>query len=598
MDFLKRVGRGLSASLLLLLSLTSGRVHAQVENPPEKPREVPVKQDSLTNPVLPVMLLPPSVPANPPQEADEGASSEASYIHGDFQSDAQYYVYEPKLLTQKYSEFIGNNSYFNLLYDRGNLSAGLRFENYQPPLLGFDQRLKGTGIPFRFINYKWKELSVTVGNFYEQFGNGLIYRSYWEYGLGFDNSVDGVRIRYNLLEGIQIKAFAGKQRFFFEKGPGIVRGADIDLSLNGLIPSLELSPTKITTGFGAVSKYQIDDDLVLKLPENVAAVAGRFRVSRKKWNVESEYAWKANDPSGSNQKIYRPGTAFLIQGGYSTKGFGASVGAKRIDNFDFRSDRSADLNNLLINYLPPLSPQHTYRLATLYPYATQPRGEMGAQADIFFKAPEGSLAGGKYGTNFTFNYCRINAIQKTLARGADSAVRGYTSDFFSIGKDIYYQNLSLEVSRKLSPRLKLICSYIFIEADNEVLRISNTVGVKTIKSHIGVVDLSWKVKARHTLRAEAQNLTTHNDNGSWAMLLFEYQMGSHFFFALYDEYNYGNPKKEQRIHYLGGSVGYTKGTVRITLNGGRQRAGVFCVGGVCRFVPASSGVSASVSASF
>jgi hypothetical protein len=82
------------------------------------------------------------------------------------------------------------------------------------------------------------------------------------------------------------------------------------------------------------------------------------------------------------------------------------------------------------------------------------------------------------------------------------------------------------------------------------------------------------------------------------MLLAEYQMGSHYFFAVYDEYNYGNQEVSQRIHYLGASVGYTKGTVRVTVSGGRQRAGVFCVGGVCRFVPASSGVSASVSASF
>jgi len=78
----------------------------------------------------------------------------------------------------------------------------------------------------------------------------------------------------------------------------------------------------------------------------------------------------------------------------------------------------------------------------------------------------------------------------------------------------------------------------------------------------------------------------------------EYQMGSHYFFAIYNEYNYGNSIESQRINYLGGSIGYTKGTVRISLSGGRQRAGVFCVGGDCRFVPASSGVSVSMAASF
>ena len=531
------------------------------------------------------------------QQEEESNAQEASYIHGDFQSDAQYYFYEPKLNSQKVKEVIGNNSYLNVLYDRGNLSGGIRFEVYQPPLLGYDQRFKGSGIPFRFINYKWKELSVTIGNFYEQFGNGLIYRSYWEWGLGFDNSVDGIRVRYNLLEGIQLKAFVGKQRFYFDQGPGIVRGVAADFSINELIPKFELSATKITAGIAAVSKYQEDDDPNMVLPENVAAFSGRVKVARSAFSFEAEYAYKANDPGFSNGLIYRPGQALFLTGGISGEGFGISLGAKRIDNFDFRSGRNASFNDLLINYLPPLTPQHTYRLATLYPYATQPLGEMGAQADIFYNAKEGSLVGGKYGTSFTINYCQIRGIKTSKVIGEDSA-KGYNSNFLDISNNTYYQNLSIEVSKKLTPTVKAIVSYIFIELDNEVLRISNISGVKTIYSHIGVLDVSWKFKPKHTLRAELQNLNTKQDNGSWAMALLEYQMGSKYFFAIYNEYNYGNSIESQRINYLGASVGYTKGTVRISLSGGRQRAGVFCVGGVCRFLPASSGISASVAASF
>jgi hypothetical protein len=530
------------------------------------------------------------------QEAEQ-EQEEASYIHGDFQSDAQYYIYEPKLQTQKLNEQFGNNTYLNLLYDRGNLSGGLRFEVYQPPLLGYDQRFKGSGIPFRFVNYKWKELSVTLGNFYEQIGSGLIYRSYWEFGLGFDNSIDGVRLRYNMLEGITVKAFAGKQRFFFDKGPGIVRGADAEFSMNELIPAFELSSTKINLGLGMVSKYQADDDTRLKLPENVAAFSGRAKISKNAFSLEAEYAQKSSDPSLANRKIYRPGEALIITTGYAGSGFGISAGVKRIDNFDFRSNRNAALNDLLINYLPPMTPQHTYRLATLYPYATQPTGEMGAQVDVFYNAKEGSWLGGKYGTNFTLNYSRINGIQKQAVTGPDSA-KGYNSDFFAVGENTYYQNMSVEVSKKISPKVKTNWSYIFIEADNEILRITNNLDVKTIYAHIAVADIAWKFKPKNTLRFEAQNLYTQQDNGSWAMALIEYQMGSNFFFAVYDEYNYGNKIESLKVHYLGASAGYTKGTVRVTLNGGRQRAGVFCVGGVCRFVPASSGVSMSVAASF
>jgi len=61
---------------------------------------------------------------------------------------------------------------------REDFSAGLRYENYLNPLLGFDQRYKGNGIPYRFLTYKKDELEVTVGNYYEQFGSGIIFRTY------------------------------------------------------------------------------------------------------------------------------------------------------------------------------------------------------------------------------------------------------------------------------------------------------------------------------------------------------------------------------------------------------------------------------------
>lgn len=530
------------------------------------------------------------------QEAGS-ASDEISYIHGDFQTDNQFYV-KDKAFSTNFPERIGSNSYLNILYDRGDLSGGIRFENYQPVLLGYDKRLTGNGIPFRFVNYRWTNLSVTLGNFYEQFGNGLIFRSYWEWGLGFDNSVDGVRIRYSGPNGIQLKAFAGKQRFYFDKGAGIVRGIDAEFSLNELFPKYEMSTWRTSIGLGAVSKYQLDDNVTLNLPENVAAFSGRFKMSHNDFSIDGEYAWKSQDPGQTNNNNYRFGQALLINGVYSTKGFGASLGLKRIDNFDFRSNRNANLNDLLINYLPPLTPQHTYRLATLYPYATQAQGEMGLQADVFINAPTGSLLGGSNGTSFSINYSRINDIERNYLESAGPEKESivFNSPFFQPGKKTLYQNLSFEVSKKIDDKMKLIFNYIFIEASKQAV-----LGIKTdndIFAHIRVIDFSYKFKPRHTLRWELQHLQTTQHKQNWAMALMEYQIGSHYFVAVYNEYNYGNNKKSERYNYPGGMLGYTRGTVRITLSGGRQREGVFCVGGICRVIPASSGVSVSLMASF
>jgi len=45
-------------------------------------------------------------------------------------------------------------------------------------------------------------------------------------------------------------------------------------------------------------------------------------------------------------------------------------------------------------------------------------------------------------------------------------------------------------------------------------------------------------------------------------------------------------------------VVYAVGTTRFQLSYGRQQRGIFCVGGVCRVVPPSNGVSLSVTTTF
>jgi hypothetical protein len=81
----------------------------------------------------------------------------------------------------------------------------------------------------------------------------------------------------------------------------------------------------------------------------------------------------------------------------------------------------------------------------------------------------------------------------------------------------------------------------------------------------------------------------------------EYNFNSNWAVYAYDNWNYralGYDGEDSQTHYysLGGS--YTKGTSRVSMNYGRQRGGLICVGGVCRFVPESNGVSATVNIAF
>ena len=87
---------------------------------------------------------------------------------------------------------------------------------------GYDSNFNGNGIPYRFAQYNVNGLDITVGNFYEQFGNGLIFRSYEEKTLGIDNVMDGIRLKYSPLKGLLLKGFVATQRLFWEQGPWMV----------------------------------------------------------------------------------------------------------------------------------------------------------------------------------------------------------------------------------------------------------------------------------------------------------------------------------------------------------------------------------------
>ena len=56
--------------------------------------------------------------------------------------------------------------------------------------------------------------------------------------------------------------------------------------------------------------------------------------------------------------------------------------------------------------------------------------------------------------------------------------------------------------------------------------------------------------------------------------------------------------KTNRVHYLMGSLTFTKKAHRIQVGYGMTRAGYNCSGRVCRFVPAQKGLQASYSFNF
>ncbi|MFN3875746.1 MAG: DUF6029 family protein, partial [Flavobacteriales bacterium] len=378
-----------------------------------------------------------------------------------------------------------------------------------------------------------------------------------------------------------------------------------ELNLAELLDSAWTSAGNLIIGGSFVSKYQEDRDPLLVLPENVAAGAVRLNYTSPRWDLYAEYAYKANDPNGKNDFIYKPGEALVLNATYSSKGFGATLGAHSFDNMFFQSDRAAptpfDLN---INFLPPLTKQHTYNLpATLYPYANQPNGEVAYQGEVFYKFKKGSALGGRYGTKLAVNASVAYALDTARLGIADDTTRrlGYSSRLFGMGDRKYFQDINVELRKKLSERWELAFAYLNLHYDIDIIQ--GKPGKPPVEAHIVIAEGLHGFSERTSLRFELQHLSTAQDQGNWATALAELTFSPHWFIAAMDQYNYvGSDELEAKglrpLHYPLGSVGYIRGGNRFQLNYGRQRAGIFCVGGVCRQVPAANGLTLSVTSTF
>ena len=526
-------------------------------------------------------------------------------IHGDFDLNMQSYIEDATINAVAADEVIRNNSFLNIIFTKNNFSAGLRYESYLNALLDYDDDFKGNGIPYRFATYSIEGLEVTAGNFYEQFGSGLIFRSYEEKGLGIDNAMDGIRLKYKLLKGISLKTFIGKSRTYFTYADGIFRGIDGEIDLN---ETLELqSKTRYIFGGSFISRYQQRNNPVFELPQNVGLYAGRLNIINGGWNYYGEYAYKINDPVNSIQEDavnYASGNAFTSSLTFSKRGFGITGEIHRADNMLLLSDRDRIGKAYIMNYIPTLSKPHAYTLLALYPCATQAMGELGVQLDIFYKIKKGSLLGGKYGTKLNLNFSRINGLNNGNSFKNDLTNHEPILISFK-GEELYFADINLEVNKKVNKRIR----YNFVIANqtyNKDFLEGKTPGeYGVINSTIGVLDLSYKIKKGHTLRMEVQTLiakqletASKKEEGDWVMALAEYTISPNWFFTIQDMYNYGNDDESKRLHYININFGFLKGANRFSIGYGKKREGIFCVGGVCKLVPSSNGLNLNITSSF
>lgn len=512
---------------------------------------------------------------------------------------------DDKIGTGSYDKKVLNNTYFDLTINAPYVSVGARFEWAKWPLPGFEKDFSGWGVPYIWATGKYKWAQLTAGDFYEQFGSGLILRTYQERSLGIDNAIRGGRLKLNPVSGVYFTALGGKQRRYWEHNSSWLWGADAEWTITESFNQLMSPDYGLTVGASYVGKHEKDDvipvppslDTRLNLPNNVAAFDGRVKARVRNFNILAEFATKNNDPNADNGYTYRRGSAQLLSVSYSAKGFSSFLQAKRSDNMSFRSDRMVVGISSFVNHLPAFTMTQTYALAAMYPYATQPDGEWAFQGEVRYLFKRNTPLGGKYGTEVRASASYISSLDKNVPEGADihhpmMGTNQFGAPYWKIGH-LNYADLNLEISKKFNRKLQFTLFYLFQKYNQEVIE-GHAVNGPMVTANTFILEGQWKMAKKTQLRFELQYLTTKQDKGDWLAGLVELSLAPHWMFTFTDTYNAGTT----RINYYSGLVTYVYRANRFTLGYGRTRDGYNCSGGVCRWVPATKGFTVSYNYTF
>lgn len=554
-------------------------------------------------------------------------------VYGSFERNGQWYTNDKNRGINQDSVPLRANNYFNVNFNYKKFTFGTQVESYMnEALLNFNPKYKGTNFATYYANYKTKKLDITLGHYYVQFGSGLALRTWEDRSLGINNALRGAKVVYSPIEEISFTALYGKVRTGFDVANGHVFGFNTDVNVSQL---LNIEAFDFKYGFSGVSRYE-------KLPvsvQNFSAFtnlfSNRFELGHKNYYVNTEYVFKTRDAiikqNVLDTNFAKEGSALLVNFGYSKKGIGFDANLRRVENMQLLAQRNLDnyptlsstslnYNDKILNFVPSLTKQHHSNLANIYVYQSQFQvvmddesgstgvnkfGEIGGQFDFFYDFKKGSVLGGKYGTKINLNvssWFNLKAKYR-YTNNAGENIYNYQAELFNANEK-YFSDYNIEITKKVSKNFKTAFTYINQYYNNK--QIQGIFNEYIINSHTLFSESTYQFSDTKSITFGLEHMWADNDRKNWAAGTVEYNHNEHWSLFAMDMYNYGFDHKTLTIsetdlfdiHFYNFGTAYKKGSTRVALNYGRQRGGLVCAGGVCRFVPPSTGLGLQITTSF
>jgi hypothetical protein len=448
----------------------------------------------------------------------------------------------------------------NLDYSKGIFSAGLRLEVFQPN--DPDPSIHRGKVYFADIAYKYLSVDlsnvdygfkITVGNYYELFGRGMVLKSYEDRNIRVDNNLMGLKLNAHY-DDLFLTALSGSAANSQNIREDIVHA--VDLYYAGL--------SFLKPGFS----YAIN----IPKNQNLGKTSlTSFRIEPSIWNFDFYFEFGAKQNQKIKNQFLSSDEKIIGKGFYGSSSFyfgPASVLAeyKIYDNFSFTSSDQT----ISYNTPPALRKEYTYLLLNRHPSALNPNNEKGFQIEVNYSFDDETNFQTNFGITESLNqnsyYQRINATNipsqlqfKEFYFQANKIWGENFNSTFAIG----YSEESSSKTKNLTPIIESKFYFDDINTIKIVLEHQQTENILTKEKYFSdVFSIEYLRSPSFNLILLTEMQTKEPTVGKmirkfWSFIQVGYKISSHSDLSL--------------------------------LIGSRQ-AGNICIGGVCRFEPEFRGI--------
>lgn len=488
-------------------------------------------------------------------------------------------------------QLFGSESWLAMQYSNWGFDFGLRADLFQNSnLINPQASFNKQGIGRWFIKRDIEKIGFELGYIYDQIGSGIIYRAYEQRNLGLDNALFGLKLNYHINEDWNIKAFSGKQKKQFDLYESLIKGINLegyvqphDSSKWSMVPSLgfvnrTLDDASMNNVLATLSTYQSADQFLPKYNSYSFTLYDQINLGNLSIYLESAFKPKdiINDPNGIRKSsngeniigpVFKNKMGQVIYGAlnFAKSGWGISLEGKRVKYFSMRTRPQEELNNGLIHFVPAMSRQNSYRLLSFYQPATQEIGELAFQGELQVSPLQD--------WTIVFHQSLINdlnAIKLYRESLFESSIVKYNKFTLISGIQLREYNQAVYEGKPNAPIVSSITPYF---------------------------DYIKQLNRKNSIRINGEFMISRQAEGSWMNFLLEYSIAPKWIFTLSDMYNV-KPVKGNKYNYYTAGATYIHDANRFSVNWVRQRAGIVCTGGICRYEPAFNGIKINLESRF